>query len=105
MPKIKDLVFKVRSKNAGPFWVTLDIFCGDAKAYQTVSQALATETVAELFRQPAEKLKRFDITDLNVIKFSMPRPVIQGDRKDRDMHGAQWAVLLAESELDVSASC
>jgi hypothetical protein len=32
-------------------------------------------------------------------EFSFPRPVVQGARTDRDMHGAQWAVLLAELDL------
>ncbi len=101
MPKIGDLVYKIRSKNAGPFWVTIDVFCGDESAYGSVCRSLSTEMVAELFKQPVENLKRFDIADLNVVKFSMPRPVVQGERFDRDMHGAQWAVLLAESEIDL----
>ena len=28
MPKLGERVLRVRSKNAGPFWVTVDIFCG-----------------------------------------------------------------------------
>ncbi len=99
MPKVADTVFKVRSKNAGPFWVTIDVFCGDAAAYATIAERLSNEDVARLFRQPVDVIKRFDIPDLNVVKFSLPRPVVQGDRFDRDMHGAQWAVLLAEHEL------
>lgn len=45
---------------------------------------------------PAAELKRFDIPDLRVIKFSLPRPIIQGSAADRDMHGAQYAALLEE---------
>jgi len=26
-----DKVKKIRSKNAGPFWITIDIFCGSKK--------------------------------------------------------------------------
>lgn len=100
MAKLGDAVFKVRSKNAGPFWVTIDVFCGTEDAFKRITQTLATETVAELFQQRADDIKRFEIADLKVIKFSLPRPVVQGDRFDRDMHGAQWAVLLAELELD-----
>ena len=44
-------------------------------------------------------LKRFEIDSLNVIKFSFPRKIIQGDILDRDMHGAQLAVLLFEMKL------
>lgn len=99
MPKLSDLVVKVRSKNAGPFWVTLDVFCGDAVTFARVSAALDTGAVAALYAQPAQLVKRFDIADLHVVKFSFPRPVIQGSDSDRDMHGAQWAHLLAEMAL------
>jgi len=99
MARLADRVAKVRSKNAGPFWVTVDVFCGSTEVFEATKAALRTETVAALFHQPSQLLKRFDIADLNVIKFSFPRPVVQGSRADRDMHGAQWAILLAE--LDV----
>jgi hypothetical protein len=99
MPKLGERVARVRSKNAGPFWVTVDVFCGTTEAFGELKRGLRTETVAALFQQPSQLVKRFDIADLNVIKFSFPRPVVQGARADRDMHGAQWAVLLAE--LDV----
>ena len=101
MPRLGDIVFRVRSKNAGPFWVTIDVFCGDKAAFDLMMDKLSTGSVAELFKQRVEDLKRFDIPDLHVIKFSFPRPVVQGDRFDRDMHGAQWAVLLAEMEVAV----
>lgn len=99
MARVGDCVFKVRSKNAGPFWVTIDVFCGDGEAFNTINEKLATETVAALFGQPVGNIKRFEIVDLNVVKFSLPRPIVQGDRFDRDMHGAQWAVLLAEYDM------
>ena len=99
MARLGDRVVKVRSKNAGPFWVTIDIFCGSAEVFEEVRARLATEAVARLFQQPTQLVKRFDIADLSAIKLSFPRPVVQGSRADRDMHGAQWAVLLAEMEL------
>lgn len=99
MSRLADLVLKVRSKNAGPFWVTIDVFCGSRDAFETVAGKLSTDRVAAIFRQPRASIRRFDLPDLNVVKFSLPRPVVQGSRFDRDMHGAQWAVLLAEHEL------
>ena len=44
----------------------------------------------------SKKLKRFEIENLNVIKFSFPRNIIQGNIYDRDMHGAQMGILLSE---------
>jgi uncharacterized protein DUF4387 len=99
MAELGDLVEKVRSKNAGPFWLTIDVFCGSPEVFRRVSAALKTAEVARLFCVRADTMKRFDIDSLNVVKFSLPRPVVQGTRRDRDMHGAQWANLLAELTL------
>jgi Domain of unknown function (DUF4387) len=99
MRRLSDRVLKVRSKNAGPFWVTVDVFCGTSDVFERVRLELRSEVVAALFQQPTQLIKRFDIADLNVIKFSFPRPVAQGARTDRDMHGAQWAILLAELQV------
>lgn len=100
MTTVGDVVVKVRSKNAGPFWLTVDIFCGTPDAYARVCAGLSTDRVAAAFKVDPETLKRFEIADLNVLKFSLPRPVIQGDIRDRDMHGAGWAPLVAELPLN-----
>ena len=94
-----DRVRKVRSKNAGPYWVTVDIFCGDAAAYDDVKNSLSNPRVAGLFGCETEMLKRFEVDSLQVLKFSFPRPVVQGSHLDRDMHGAQYSVLVGELEL------
>lgn len=100
MPELGQLVSKVRSKNAGPFWLTIDIFCGDAAAFERVRRGLGDDVVARLYGVDRQLLKRFDIPSLNVVKFSVPRPVVQGTRGDRDMHGAGWGCLLEELEID-----
>ncbi len=100
MPEIGQIAQKVRSKNAGPFWLTIDIFCGTAAAYDQIVRGLSTDRIAALFECPAETIKRFDIADLNVLKFSLPRPAIQGTAVDRDMHGAAWGPLVAEVSIN-----
>jgi uncharacterized protein DUF4387 len=70
--------------------------------WRGLMQARAGRSAADHARQfsvPADSIKRFDIGSLNVVKFSLPRPVVQGTRRDRDIHGAQWANLLAELTL------
>ena len=99
MIELGQIAQKVRSKNAGPFWLTIDIFCRNRTDFQRISAALDTDKVAALFRTDPEQIKRFDIADLNVVKFSLPRPAVQGTRADRDMHGAAWAVLLEEMKI------
>ena len=94
------MVRKIRSKNAGPFWLTLDIFCVDVENFNYIHNQLKTNKVASLFQIHESKIKRFDIPDLNVIKFSFPRPHIQGKANDTDMHGASYAALLEELEMN-----
>ena len=100
MARLGDLADRLRAKNAGPFWLTIDIFCPDATAYERVARGLATAEVAKLYGMPTQVLKRFDIPALNVVKISMPRPNVQGSREDRDMHASQWAWLLADLEIE-----
>ncbi len=100
MPEVGAIAHKVRSKNAGPFWVTIDIFCGTPAAYDQIVKGLSTDRIAALFRCPVETIKRFDIADLMVVKFSLPRPAIQGTAADRDMHGAAWGPLVAEVAIN-----
>ena len=100
MARLGDIAAKVRSKNAGPFWLTIDIFCEESAVFETVCRSLSTERVAALYGQPVAQVKRFEIADLAVLKFSMPRPVVQGSLQDRDMHASQWGWLLAEMEIN-----
>ncbi len=100
MAELGDIVEKVRSKNAGPFWLTIDIFCGTSDVFERVCHGVSTERMARLFDADPEEMKRFDIPSLNAVKFSLPRPVVQGARTDRDMHGASYAALVAELALN-----
>ena len=99
MAELGDIAEKVRSKNAGPFWLTIDIFCGSRGRFLHITNHLNNAEVATSLATPVSSLKRFDIADLNVIKISVPRPTHQGTRDDRDMHGAQWANIIAELSI------
>ena len=99
MPQLGKLVEKIRSKNAGPFWITVDIFCGTDSIFVAVQQKLTAEIVQKLVNMPLVDIKHFEIPALSVIKFSFPRKHIQGSRYDRDMHGAQISTLF--NELDI----
>jgi len=99
LARLKNQVEKVRSKNAGPFWVTIDVFCRQDGSFQEIADALSNSRMSELFDVECSDLKRFELPDLHVIKFSVPRPQVQGTRDDRDMHGAAMAILLEEYEL------
>ena len=76
MLTLGEKVRKIRSKNAGPFWITIDIFCGNKKIYKEVCIKLTNSEIINLFMINEQQLKRFEIDNLNVIKFSFPRKII-----------------------------
>ena len=99
MARLGELVSRIRSKNAGPFTVTVDVFCESREEFESVSKLVSDGAVARLFHTPAELVRRYELPSINVIKFSFPRPSVQGSRLDRDMHAAQFAALLEEMEI------
>jgi hypothetical protein len=99
MAELHAIASRIRSKNAGPFWITVDIFCDTPDIFAQVTAALSTRRVADHLQLDAAHLKRFEMPALNVLKFSFPRPYPQGSLRDRDMHGAQVAVLFEGLEV------
>lgn len=91
----------VRSKNAGPFWQTLDVFLPDDETYELVasSPAIDEAVVAQLYRVAAADVSIFRLPSIRVVKISFPRPTSQGGIEDRDMHAGQQHVPLARIEL------
>jgi hypothetical protein len=94
---VADLAREVRSKNAGPFWVTMEVFLRDTAGYAVVADPgyLTAPVIARLYGVPAETVQIFRLPELNVVKISFPRPVVQGSLRDRDMHAGQHHVPLA----------
>lgn len=98
---IGEKAYYVRSKNAGPFWVTVDIFCNDPDTFKEISasKSITKEKIAEVYNTAPEEVKIFYIPLLNVIKISYPRALPQGQKYERDMHAGQQYVQIAELEL------
>ena len=92
----------IRSKNAGPFWITFDIvFENDVDFERVVSaKVLTKEWISGTYKIPQDSLIFVEIPAARAIKFSFPRPRIQGDLGETDMYsGQQYAPLL---ELQIS---
>ena len=98
---LDDLALEVRCKNAGPFWMTLDVFLPDDAAYRIADALITPEVIAELYHVAAQSLQIFRIPQLKVVKVSFPRPLPQGSLHDRDMHAGQHHVPLASLPLPV----
>jgi len=101
---LADLAHEVRSKNAGPFWVTMEVFLRDAAGYAVVADPsfLDEQTIERLYRVSAATVRIYRIPALNVVKISFPRPVPQGSPHDRDIHAGQHHVPLALLPLPTS---
>ncbi|WP_306214504.1 DUF4387 domain-containing protein [Actinoplanes sp. RD1] len=99
---IADLAVEVRSKNAGPFWTTMELFMRDGAGFEAVAFVDA-ELIARLYGIAADTVQIFRIPALNVVKISFPRPVVQGSLTDRDMHAGQHHVPLASLPVPTRA--
>lgn len=97
MSKISDVCRHIRSKNAGPFWVTIDLFFDGEEKFRQYrdSPMLGPQLFARLFGTNPDLVKRIPVDGLHMIKISYPRPNPQGWMRERDMHaGQQFARLL-----------
>ena len=101
MTTLGQLATLVRSKNAGPFWVTVDIFLPDAAAYRRAAASALTDAdaIAERYAVSRSAVKIFRLPDLHAIKISFPRPCAQGGAHDRDMHSGQQYVPLLDIDI------
>jgi hypothetical protein len=103
---IGTLARQVRSKNAGPFWLTIDVFLDTDEDYAKVAgdPAITPKTVGRLYGVAAEDVRIFRLAELRVIKISFPRAVPAGSFGDRDLHGGQQHVPLSSTVLAVAPS-
>ena len=98
---LADIATLIRSKNAGPFMLTFDIMFADLASYRRVkdSGALNPVAFAKLYRCPVDKVRYFECENALAFKFSIPRPIFQGDLGDGDLHGGQQFMPLLDIEI------
>jgi hypothetical protein len=96
-----ELAAQIRSKNAGPFWVTLDVFFASEPDYLLAvnSGALSAQAVAALYRVDPATVKYFELPAIRAVKISFPRRVTAGSFEDRDLHAGQQHVPLGGLRL------
>jgi hypothetical protein len=101
MTRLAELSSLIRSKNAGPFILTFDIMFPDEASYLRVKRSgrLTADRFAELYRLPVEQVRFFECDNARAFKFSIPRPITQGDLADGDLHGGQQFVPLMDIDI------
>lgn len=91
MATLGDLAEILRSKNAGPFHLTVDFLFDDEAKYARVknSGVLKESTVAALYKVAAADVKIYYYDKARGIKVTIPRRISSGSVYDTDVYGAQ----------------
>lgn len=102
MGNITEYVSVLRSKNANPFEITIDLIFEDWDDYHFVrdEDVITRETIADTYDIPLDDVTVFVYYDpAKAIKATIRRPVHSGGVGDTDIYGAQqYAPLL---DLDI----
>jgi hypothetical protein len=99
MEKLVDLAKILRSKNSGPFLITLDILFDREENYRRVlgSGLMTPETICRIYKLEAKDLCGiFFFEPALGIKISYKRNISSGTAGDRDVYGAQQHAPLME---------
>ncbi len=101
MPRLVDLASVVRSKNAGPLTLTLDLLFRDADGYARAlaSPELAPGAIAQRYGVAPDKVSVVPYPAAHAVKIAIARKVVAGAPGDRDVYGAQQHALLLDIEL------
>jgi len=89
MTRLADLARVVRSKNAGPTLLTIDVLFAEAADFERALRALSCAGISALYGIEAAKINVIPYRSAMAVKIVMPRGVIAGDPGDRDVYGAQ----------------
>lgn len=90
--KLVDMARVIRSKNSGPFMLTLDIIFSSPDDYRAIKESgqINRQCIAAAYGIDAERITNIVFFDpASAVKIVLPRPVSSGGPGDRDVYGAQ----------------
>ena len=97
--KLMDMTKVLRSKNAGPLYITFDLIFPGREELEYVQQRLTKEAVAQAYKTDPEGIDIIAYPVVNSIKITFPRKHISGSLADDDIYGCQQHMPLAEITL------
>lgn len=91
MVKLKDIAKACKSKNAGPFLITLDIMFDDQALFDAVraTGVITAELIASLYHVEVEEVLFTEYRPALAWKATFPRRIASGAIGDSDIYGAQ----------------
>jgi hypothetical protein len=101
MPQLHELARLIRSKNAGPFELTIDVMFNDRESYERVvsSDIINAEKMARLYHVDPTDVRLFRADVALAIKISLPRPMPSGSLQDTDIFGGQFHSPIVRLEI------
>ena len=90
--RLRDIASVIRSKNAGPFELTLDILLKDDETFELLRKAnvINPSSIAKLYRIPeSDVIGIVYFPNARAIKATIVRPCASGALQERDVYGAQ----------------
>ncbi len=101
MAKLKDITKACKSKNAGPFELTLDVIFEDAQTFEKVrkSGVICSELFAKLYHVTVDKVLLTEYRPALAFKATIERRIPSGDVGDTDVYGAQQHAALLDVEI------
>ena len=104
--RLTDLANVIRSKNAGPYELTLDIIFRDRETYEKVvaTGAIDAARISRLYQVPVtDVLELVTFDPAGAIKITIRRPRVAGDVGATDVYGAQQHAPLLGLDLDLGS--
>ncbi len=89
MAELKDKISAVKTKNAGPFRLTIDLFF-DEETFEEVKSSgrISQENIAKVYGISQSSILGIYFVDfINAIKISVERPISQGHPRETDIFG------------------
>jgi hypothetical protein len=97
MKKLSEIASILRSKNAGPLFITFDIMFSDKSSFEKVMQsgAINKKVIAQEYEVNPKEVEIIPYDIVNSIKVTIPRKCISGSLNDMDIYGCQQQVPIA----------
>ena len=101
MARIRDLAKACKSKNAGPFELTVDLIFGDRETFEKVraSGVITRALFAKLYRVPESSVLLTEYPPAFAYKATFERRIPSGAIGDTDVYGAQQHAPLLDVEI------
>ena len=101
MTQLHELARLIRSKNAGPFELTIDVMFENRDSYERVlnSGMLSIERMAAIYHVDPSLVTSFEADVALAIKISIPRPIASGSLHDTDIFGGQFHSPIVRLEI------